>query len=46
MEAAGKHALLEIVRNVIPNNINCIYIRQPAALGFRSCGFVRAPRSW
>lgn len=33
LEAAGKHALLEIVRSVIPNNINCIYIRQPAALG-------------
>lgn len=33
LEAAGKHALLEIVRNVIPSNINCIYIRQPAALG-------------
>ncbi len=33
LEVAGKHALLEIVRNVIPSNINCIYIRQPAALG-------------
>lgn len=33
LEAAGKHALLEIVRSVIPSNINCIYIRQQAALG-------------
>jgi UTP--glucose-1-phosphate uridylyltransferase len=33
LEAAGKHELLELVRNVIPKNINCIYIRQPAALG-------------
>lgn len=33
LEAAGKHALLDLVRNVIPKNINCIYIRQPAALG-------------
>lgn len=33
LESAGKHALLELVRNVIPNNINCIYIRQPSALG-------------
>jgi UTP--glucose-1-phosphate uridylyltransferase len=33
LEAANKHALLEVVRNVIPKNINCIYIRQPAPLG-------------
>ncbi len=33
LEVAGKHALLDIVRNVIPSTINCIYIRQPAALG-------------
>lgn len=33
LEAAGKHALLDLVKNVIPKNINCIYIRQPAALG-------------
>lgn len=33
LEAAGKQELLELVRNVIPKNINCIYIRQPAALG-------------
>jgi len=33
LEAAKKHALLDLVRNVIPKNINCIYIRQPAPLG-------------
>ncbi|MFZ6844967.1 UTP--glucose-1-phosphate uridylyltransferase GalU [Undibacterium sp. RuTC16W] len=33
LEAAGKQALLDLVRNVIPKNINCIYIRQQAALG-------------
>lgn len=33
LEAAGKQALLDMVRNVIPKNVNCIYIRQPAALG-------------
>lgn len=33
LEAAGKLALLDIVRSVIPQHINCIYIRQPAALG-------------
>jgi len=33
LEAAGKHALLETIRNVIPKHINCIYIRQSAPLG-------------
>jgi UTP--glucose-1-phosphate uridylyltransferase len=33
LEAAGKKALLELVRNVIPKNITCIYIRQSAPLG-------------
>ncbi|HEX9173794.1 MAG TPA: UTP--glucose-1-phosphate uridylyltransferase GalU [Telluria sp.] len=33
LEAAGKRALLEVVRNVIPKNITCIYIRQSAPLG-------------
>lgn len=33
LEAANKNALLELVRNVIPKNINCIYIRQSAPLG-------------
>jgi len=33
LEAANKAALLELVRNVIPKNVNCIYIRQSAPLG-------------
>lgn len=33
LEAAGKAALLDLVRNAIPKNINCIYIRQSAPLG-------------
>jgi UTP--glucose-1-phosphate uridylyltransferase len=33
LEAANKAALLELVRNVIPKNITCIYIRQSAPLG-------------
>lgn len=33
LEAKGKHALLEAVRSVAPSSINCIYIRQPEALG-------------
>ena len=33
LEAAGKKALLELVQNVIPKHISCIYIRQSAPLG-------------
>jgi UTP--glucose-1-phosphate uridylyltransferase len=33
LEANGKTALLEVVRNAVPKNINCIYIRQSAPLG-------------
>jgi UTP--glucose-1-phosphate uridylyltransferase len=33
LEAANKQALLDLVRNVIPRNVNCIYTRQPAPLG-------------
>ncbi|SMP47461.1 UTP--glucose-1-phosphate uridylyltransferase GalU [Noviherbaspirillum suwonense] len=33
LEAAGKKQLLDLVRNVIPKHINCIFIRQSEALG-------------
>lgn len=33
LEQKGKHELLEIVRGILPTNVNCIYIRQPAPLG-------------
>jgi UTP--glucose-1-phosphate uridylyltransferase len=33
LEAAGKEQLLEVLRNVIPKNITCIYLRQSAPLG-------------
>jgi UTP--glucose-1-phosphate uridylyltransferase len=33
LEANGKTALLDVVRNAVPKNINCIYIRQSAPLG-------------
>jgi UTP--glucose-1-phosphate uridylyltransferase len=33
LEAANKQQLLELVRTVIPKNINCIYIRQSEPLG-------------
>ena len=33
LAARGKKELLELVRGIIPKHINCIYIRQPEALG-------------
>ena len=33
LESSGKQQLLEMVRSVIPKNVNCMYIRQPMALG-------------
>jgi UTP--glucose-1-phosphate uridylyltransferase len=33
LELRGKTKLLEFVRNMLPRNINCIYIRQAEALG-------------
>lgn len=33
LEAAGKEKLLNVVRNVIPKNITCIFIRQSEPLG-------------
>jgi len=33
LEASNKTALLDLVKNVIPKSVACIYIRQPAALG-------------
>jgi len=33
LEARGKEKLLEVVRNVVPSGISCVYVRQPDALG-------------
>jgi UTP--glucose-1-phosphate uridylyltransferase len=33
LEARGKLDLLDLVQRIIPKHINCIYIRQPEALG-------------
>ncbi len=33
LEAAGKTRLLELTQNVVPKNVSCIFIRQPAPLG-------------
>jgi UTP--glucose-1-phosphate uridylyltransferase len=33
LEAAGKKALLDMVQNIVPKHISCIFIRQSVALG-------------
>ena len=33
LERKGKTDLLEMVRNVVPKGISCVYVRQPEALG-------------
>ncbi|MCW8903814.1 UTP--glucose-1-phosphate uridylyltransferase GalU [Sedimenticola sp.] len=43
LEASGKFALLEIVRNTVPDNVNCIYIRQSAVLGLGHAVLCAAP---
>src|SRR5258708_19717965 len=32
LAARGKSELLELIRNIIPKSVNCIYIRQPDLL--------------
>lgn len=33
LEKKGKHDTLAIVREVVPQNVTCVYVRQPEALG-------------
>lgn len=33
LQADGKHDLLSVVRNILPNKASCVYIRQTEALG-------------
>ncbi len=33
LSARGKSELLELIQNIIPKSVNCVYIRQPEALG-------------
>jgi UTP--glucose-1-phosphate uridylyltransferase len=33
LEAAGKHALIDLVRSIKPDDMDCAYVRQPRALG-------------
>jgi UTP--glucose-1-phosphate uridylyltransferase len=39
----GKKELLELVQNVLPSHVNCIYIRQPEALGLGHAVLCAAP---
>lgn len=43
LTAKHKTRLLDIVRNVIPSHINCIYTRQPAPLGLGHAVLCAAP---
>jgi UTP--glucose-1-phosphate uridylyltransferase len=33
LEAAGKHELLAVARSIAPDDMTCVYVRQPRALG-------------
>ena len=33
LEAAGKHELLAVARSIAPEDMSCVYVRQPRALG-------------
>jgi len=33
LEASGKYSLLSIVRDILPQGVTCVYVRQPQALG-------------
>lgn len=33
LEASGKTQILEILRNVLPSHVSCVFVRQPKALG-------------
>jgi UTP--glucose-1-phosphate uridylyltransferase len=43
LAAHGKKDLLELVQNILPKHINCIYIRQPEALGLGHAVLCAAP---
>ncbi|MFA7668527.1 MAG: UTP--glucose-1-phosphate uridylyltransferase GalU, partial [Burkholderiaceae bacterium] len=43
LAAKDKTALLEIVRNILPPHVNCIYTRQPAPLGLGHAVLCAAP---
>ncbi len=43
LERKGKHELLEMVREIVPEDVSCIYVRQPEALGLGHAVLCAAP---
>src|SRR5690606_32725591 len=43
LERSGKKDLLALVQNIVPSHVNCIYIRQPQALGLGHAVSLAAP---
>jgi UTP--glucose-1-phosphate uridylyltransferase len=43
LEHSGKKDLLALVQNIVPSHVNCIYIRQPQALGLGHAVSLAAP---
>src|SRR5690606_39509413 len=43
LQAKNKQEMLEIVRNVLPSHVNCIYTRQAAPLGLGHAVLCAAP---
>jgi UTP--glucose-1-phosphate uridylyltransferase len=43
LERKGKTELLDIVRSVVPDDVTCIYVRQPEALGLGHAVLCAAP---
>ena len=43
LERKGKNRMLELVRNIVPPHVSCIYIRQPEALGLGHAVLCAAP---
>ena len=43
LERKGKDRMLDLVRNIIPPHVSCIYIRQPEALGLGHAVLCAAP---
>ena len=43
LEAAGKHELLKLVRSVMPDDMNCAFVRQPRSLGLGHAVLCAAP---
>ncbi|MCC6001331.1 MAG: UTP--glucose-1-phosphate uridylyltransferase GalU [Pararhodobacter sp.] len=43
LTAKGKHALRDMVRNIVPEGVNCMFIRQPEPLGLGHAVLCAAP---